>query len=477
MNTKSYSNIWTVEKQIEYLSRRLDKYAKFYWRGEDMWETYHTFITNNGSALKFVNGPSFSNEYSSPQYDHAMGNLTGVKFTRMQVSFSICTYGVTAAEYRSLIAALGPYEIDYLSFDYDDKLCYLAKTVGMKEAVKNIVGQDANGNDLYMIENNITFEVQGEQCALAQRQYVWTVDSGVSDIGLYSSDVVINTDDMLPTSEISFGIVGEITVETETDRKIIIRQPENDGSAYIKSVVINGTTYNFKQGGNYQNLPSFSSSGTLSERSGDVQLQNGGQFQFVVSGSDTVSIIVYKQNHVEYAISNNNFQLFSSTDVGDWQPFNFDLELGTSQLDLYITDDAEIEDIDDLSRADLLCHIEFNKITTNWQNTQVENNNPVELQSIDHSLSFKYDSTSGLVFMQYGQSDYKVLDLLLTNTYGEYLVKDMRTIKMKINKFQDISEVHFLWVLTNFKPIIKEDTQKVDESTMRVYGRAKTILV
>ena len=101
-----------------------------------------------------------------------MGNLTGVKFTRMQVSFSICTYGVTAAEYRSLIAALGPYEIDYLSFDYDDKLCYLAKTVGMKEAVKNIVGQDANGNDLYMIENNITFEVQGEQCALAQRQYV-----------------------------------------------------------------------------------------------------------------------------------------------------------------------------------------------------------------------------------------------------------------------------------------------------------------
>ena len=136
-----------------------------------MWETYSTFITNNGSALKFVNGPSFSNEYSSPQYDHAMGNLTGVKFTRMQVSFTICTYGVTAEEYRSLIAALGPYEIDYLSFAYDDKLCYLVKTTGMKEGQKTVIGVK-DGKDLYMVENTITFEVQGEQCALAQRQYI-----------------------------------------------------------------------------------------------------------------------------------------------------------------------------------------------------------------------------------------------------------------------------------------------------------------
>lgn len=335
MSTKSYSNVWTVQKQIEYIGKRLDKYAKFYWRGEDMWATYHTFITNNGSALKFVNGPSFSNEYSSPQYDHAMGNLTGVKFSRMQVTFPICSYGVTAAEYRSLVAAFGPYEIDYLAFDYDNKLCYLAKTIGMKDAVKTIIGQNSSGEDLYLVENNITFEIQGEQCALAQRQYVWSIDS-VSD-GIYVTVPTINSDDMLPTSEISFGIVGEIA----------------------------------------------------------LQMPSGGSLQ---------------------------------------------------ELELYVTTAQQVSDI---TQMDLLCHIDFNKITSNWQNTQVnsasEQQQPTSLLPIDHSLSFKYDSTSGLIFMQYGESDYKMLNLLLTNTYGEYLIKDMKTIKMKINKYEDVGNIRFVW--------------------------------
>ena len=355
MNTKSYSNVWTIEKQIKYIERRLDKYAKFYWRGEDMWEKYHTFITNNGSALKFVNGPSFSNEYSSPQYDHAMGNLTGVKFSRMQVSFTICTYGVTAAQYRSLIAALGPYEIDYLAFDYDNKLCYLAKTTGMKEGQKTVIGVDNNNNDLYMVENNITFEVQGEQCALAQRQYVWTVpDSTIPYTTIDGSTVnqvktnVITDNYMLLASEKPFGVVGEIRVTPIS----------------------------------------------------------------------------------------SNFE---------------------SQLDLYITNsNLPISQLTEENLA-LLCHITFNKITENWQNTQVDNNanqelhpQPHSFQDIDNSFSIKYDSASGLIFMQYGESDYKILDLLLTNTYGEYLVKNMSTTKMKIDKQEQVGNIHFIWKLTNF---------------------------
>lgn len=89
----------------------------------------------------------------------------------MQVSFSICTYAVTAEEYRKLIMTLGPYEIDYLSFEYDKKMCYLVKTTSLKEGTKTIIGVDADGNDLYLVENTLTFEVQGEQCAIAQRQY------------------------------------------------------------------------------------------------------------------------------------------------------------------------------------------------------------------------------------------------------------------------------------------------------------------
>ena len=178
MATNSYSN-YDIEAQIDAFGRRLDKYAKFYWRGEDMWETYHAFITNK-DTLKFYNGPAHTNEYSSPQYDHAAGSLVGVKFTRMQIGFTVCIYGVTAQQYRAFIAALGPYEIDYLSFAYDDKLCYFVKTVGVKDSTKTVIGVNKDGEDLYMSELNLTFEVQNEQCALAQRQYVWGYNKDVS---------------------------------------------------------------------------------------------------------------------------------------------------------------------------------------------------------------------------------------------------------------------------------------------------------
>jgi len=379
MSTKSYSQVNTIKKQQEYLGRRLDKYAKFYWRGEDMWDTYHTFITNNGSALKFVNGPSFSNEYSSPQYDHAMGNLTGVKFSRMQVSFTICTYGVTAEEYRSLIAALGPYEIDYLSFAYDNNLCYLAKTTGMKEAVKTVIGVD-NGKDLYMAENTITFEIQGEQCALAQRQYVWTqTDTYITDgnvntyyiLGLPKNSSGLLPSDLLPFSELSFGIVSEVS--------------------------------------------------------------------FYFTG-DT---------------STNAYP----------------------SLRLYIGPDVnEIVDTETANKVtkycDLLCEVDFMPQTENWQDTEQINGEPTSFNQLDRTISIKYDSTSGLVFLQYGDSDYKVLNLLLTNTYGDLMVNDMKTTKMKVNKNEEVGDIYLYWEFYKLSPLSEDSKIKAVS-----YGRAKAILV
>jgi len=406
MSSSSYSARNGIEKEIEYLGRRLDKYAKFYWRGEDMWATYNTFITNNGSALKFVNGPSFSNEYSSPQYDHAMGNLTGVKFTRMQVSFSICTYGVTAEKYRSLIAALGPYEIDYLAFDYDDKLCYLAKTTGMKEGTKTIIGVNSEGKDLYMVENNITFEVQGEQCALAQRQYVWAPKA---------EDEQGNPIPITPTTNIN--VTNDIIAVTN-----------------------------------------------------------------VLSTKTEIDSAMLQQSEKPYGI------------VGEIRmtPMFNDQE---AQLDLYISD-IEKPDLTTSDEVALLCHVVFNKITYNWQNTQVDSNanqeinpQPTSFESVDNSFSVKYDSTSGLVFMQYGESDYKILDLLLTNTYGKYIIKNMSTTKMKIDKWVNAENVYFIWKLTNFNfigdsvrtiqvgSLTCQVTDDIDKTTVQTYGRAKAILV
>jgi len=367
MSTKSYSNIKTIEQERELLGRNLDKYCKFYWRGEDMWETYHTFITNNGSSLKFVNGPSFSNEYSSPQYDHATGNLTGVKFTRMQVSFNICSYGVSAKEYRSLILALGPYEIDYLSFDYDKKLCYLAKTISTKEAVKTIIGVNTDGEDVYLVENTITFEVQGEQCAIAQRQYVWTVDNNklLPSKSGYAARIftpIINPKDHFESSELSFGVVAETVINNIWDNK-------------------------------------------------------------------------------------------------------------TGMLNLYITDEENYSHTDKWIQ---LCHIQFNPITKDWRNTESVNGSPSSLQEIDKTISIKYDSTSGLVFAHFGNSNYKILNLLYTNNDGSYLIKNMITQKVKIEKNQKVREVYFVWEWSNEEGGI---TPVIDLEQTKIYGRAKAILM
>ena len=370
MATKSYSN-YDIKAQIAALGRRLDKYAKFYWRGEDMWETYHAFITNK-DTLKFYNGPAHTNEYSSPQYDHAAGSLVGVKFTRMQIGFTVCIYGVTAQQYRAFIAALGPYEVDYLSFAYDDKLCYFVKTVGVKDSMKTVIGADKNGEDLYMSELNLTFEVQNEQCALAQRQYVWDYNPKIplSNVGgkitipttLATSIVdgkLIIPQDLLPESELSFGFSSEIAVVN-----------------------------------NHNNEP-----GILSLKIGEFGHEN-----------DAVEIM----------------------------------------------------------------NLTFNAQTTSWQVTTTDN--PSASGSVaeqDRALSIKYDSASGLVYLQYGESDYKILDLLLLNTFGEYLISSLSTKKIKISKFQEVKDIMLIWELTNLTPVYSDGKPKYVSS----YGRAKTILV
>ena len=371
MATKSYSN-YDIEAQINALGRRLDKYAKFYWRGEDMWETYHAFITNK-DTLKFYNGPAHTNEYSSPQYDHAAGSLVGVKFTRMQIDFTVCVYGVTAQQYRAFIAALGPYEVDYLSFAYDDKLCYFVKTVGVKDSMKTIIGENRNGEDLYMSELNLTFEVQNEQCALAQRQYVWDYNPKIS----------------------LTNVGGKITIPTTLATSIV------DGKLVIPQDLLPESELSF----------GFSS---------------------------------------EIAVVNNNKH----------EPGILSLKIGEFG---HKNDAVEI------------MNLTFNAQTTSWQVTTT--NNPSATSPVadrDRVLSIKYDSASGLVYLQYGESDYKILDLLLLNTLGEYLITSLSTKKVKISKFQEVKNIILTWELTNLTPVYDSNGKPKYVSS---YGRAKTILV
>lgn len=87
-----------------------------------MWAEYHAFIINESKgSLKFYNGPSFSNEYTKPQFESGSPRFTGATFSTQQISFTIGVYAVTEELYRQLIYILHPYEISDLIFAFDTK--------------------------------------------------------------------------------------------------------------------------------------------------------------------------------------------------------------------------------------------------------------------------------------------------------------------------------------------------------------------
>lgn len=143
----------------------LDNYAKFYWDDEPM-TNYHAFIINEKKgSLKFYNGPSFSNNYTKPQFESASTRFSGVTFNTQQITFTIAVYAVTIEEYRQLIYKLHPYTIANLIFGFDDKWRYIVKLAKREDSTRYIIGKNSNNKDLYYTELKLTFEVQGDAVA------------------------------------------------------------------------------------------------------------------------------------------------------------------------------------------------------------------------------------------------------------------------------------------------------------------------
>ena len=153
----------------------LDNYAKFYWDDEPMTK-YHAFIINekNGS-LKFYNGPSFSNNYTKPQFESASTRFSGVTFNTQQITFTIAVYAVTIEEYRQLIYKLHPYTIANLMFCFDEKWRYIVKLAKREDSTRYIIGKNSNNKDLYYTELKLTFEVQGDAVAHSVTELDYTV--------------------------------------------------------------------------------------------------------------------------------------------------------------------------------------------------------------------------------------------------------------------------------------------------------------
>ena len=143
----------------------LDNYAKFYWDDEPMTK-YHAFIINEKKgSLKFYNGPSFSNNYTKPQFESASTRFSGVTFNTQQITFTIAVYAVTIEEYRQLIYKLHPYTIANLIFGFDDEWRYIVKLAKREDSTRYIIGKNSNNKDLYYTELKLTFEIQGDAVA------------------------------------------------------------------------------------------------------------------------------------------------------------------------------------------------------------------------------------------------------------------------------------------------------------------------
>ena len=70
-----------------------DGFMTFSWRGYDAFDNFGAFIVNKKEGqLKFYNGPSFSNEYTQPQFSNGGGELVGVSFNKQKIDFTIAVY-------------------------------------------------------------------------------------------------------------------------------------------------------------------------------------------------------------------------------------------------------------------------------------------------------------------------------------------------------------------------------------------------
>ena len=294
----SYSKLSNESSYLwDQVSPMLDKYATFSWDDEEM-TNYHAFIINEKKgSLKFYNGPSFSNNYTQPQFESASSRFTGVTFKTQQVSFTIAVYAVTAEQYRKLINKLHPYVIGNLSFGFDKDWRYVCKLSNISDSDRYIVGHyDDNGNtkELYYTELKLTFDIVGD--AVAQ---------STEEIGFQStqSENLItfrhNTENF--TSELDTPFLFTFTISLSNNQ----RNPE-------LSLSINDTIVLFKMV--LQNLtPDLEYTFEYNSQTGDLCLINGDQRKLI-----TMLSTFQSGNRIVSLLETNSYLLTGTFNGGEW---------------------------------------------------------------------------------------------------------------------------------------------------------------
>lgn len=242
----NYTNL--VKDKRDNLRRLMDDFTSFSWRGDDAFETFGAFIVGGKDALKFYNGPSFSNQYAKPQFESANSLLTGVTFQTQKIDFTVGVYWFTIDEYRQFIHWLHPYEVNELVFHHAPKWRYMVKLAKIGDSTRYVLGKDSDGEYRYYTEIKISFEIQGASCLYATTPYQidWEMNNGYQGgyqiIGKFNEDSDFAVSDLNTPIDFSTRLLPIASLKEGEMYPIKTLKPANE--LYPGAVLTsNGTNY------------------------------------------------------------------------------------------------------------------------------------------------------------------------------------------------------------------------------------------
>lgn len=417
----------TIAKRA-HLAAVMDKFTTFNWRGYNAFDSFGAFIINGGGDLKFYNGPNFKNEYTQPQFETSNGSLMGVTFEKQTISFKVGVYWISEDDFRQFINWLNPYEINTLSFDFEPNFLYTVKLANRQDSPRYILGYegrirngsanstpsysteitaDVDSRPMYYSEMTLTFELQGTPCARAVRPYEWspgTQNSGYtwgfdSSKNCYRSSVVNNSDYIKSDLQTPLNAVFSFNLQTNESVITALNLTLNL-SAHYSIKIANDVEQDYSTNLFNIELTNLNIANLIAAYTANPYIWSGDE----KVGTQIGRANAYLQNKLQNRKDTN---LLKSSDI----------------YEVWGKDEHEQYD-----RRKLTPMIS-------------------PLDNTPNTLNIRYDSESGLVFLQYGSSVEKLLNLLNSSTSGDRIVNSYNVKKFYIpgmfdNPAFDISNFH-----------------------------------
>lgn len=420
----------TINKRA-HLASLMDRFTSFNWRGYNAFDSFGAFIISNSGDLKFYNGPNFKNEYTQPQFETSNGSLMGVTFEKQTISFKVGVYWISEDDFRQFINWLNPYEINTLSFDFEPNFLYTVKLANRQDSPRYILGYEGkvaavsnsekessdsysaeiNSNvparPMYYSELTLTFELQGTPCARAVRPYEWspgTQNSGYtwgfdSSKNCYRSSIVNNSDYIKSDLQTPLNAVFSFNLQT------------NESVITALNLTLNlSAHYSIKTANNVE------------------QNYSTNLFNIELTNLNIANLI---------AAYTANPYIYSGND-----------KIGTQigRANAYWQNKLQKRADDNLLEPSYIYEV-WGKNEQGQYNRRKLTPMVSPLDNTPNTLNIRYDSESGLVFLQYGSSVEKLLNLLNSSTSGDRIVNSYNVKKFYIpgmfdNPAFDISNFH-----------------------------------